>query len=312
MALPASLKSRCSKAVAAAAAYVSGRQSPSGGFCFYRYGPLEEPSLADTYYAVSALKLCDRDVPHALQVADFVSQERLWGLTYLYFHAFTLERLGLAGRVSAGAIAQIDALTITLPDRSRAASSQDRSGWLESVRKTIRLQQRFGAGAHSTQTQSVAQTEPAVPADPVPVLLQRDRHAPVARYIRDVIAGGELGVRVNLWDTYRALAIAVLLGIRAMAATVSFVDALQQPPFGFLMAPRAAMASLEVLHAGTCCCTFLGLPIRHAREVIEFVLACQGADGGFALAPSSLPNLERTYHALQILAVLAPEAAHSD
>lgn len=76
------------------------------------------------------------------------------------------------------------------------------------------------------------------------------------------------------------------------------------------MTPRAAMAGLEVLHAGTRCCTLLGLPVRHAREVIEFVLACQGADGGFSRAATAVPDLERTEHALQILAVTAPDLMH--
>lgn len=34
-------------------------QSPSGGSCFYRYQPLQKRSLADTYHAVSALKVFD-------------------------------------------------------------------------------------------------------------------------------------------------------------------------------------------------------------------------------------------------------------
>lgn len=43
--------------------------------------------------------------------------------------------------------------------------------------------------------------------------VQHDRHAQIARCMRAVIARGELGVRVNLWETYLALAIGSLVGV---------------------------------------------------------------------------------------------------
>ncbi len=312
MVLPAGLESKCADAVTRAAAYILGRQSRSGGFCFYQHGSIEEPSLGDTYYAVSALKLFGIEVRNSSQVAKFVGQARIFGLTYLYFCAFTLDRLGLATRVGPEALAQIGALTIALPDEALSSDRMravERSGWLESVRKTIRLQRRFRtSGLEHARARSSADRRSASADRPV---VERDRYAHVAGFIGDLITRGGFGVRGNLWDTYLALAIASLLGIEATAETVAFVDSLQQSPFGFLMTPHSTMPSLDVLYAGVQCCTFLELPIRLSREVIEFLLACQTADGGFSHAPRALPNLEFTYRALQTLATLAPELRRS-
>lgn len=313
MILTAALESKCTAAVARAAAYIRGRQSPSGGFCFYRHGPVEEPSLGDTYYAVSGLELFDLEVPNARGVAEYVCRARIFGLTYLYFCAFTLDRLGLASRLGAEALAQIDALAVRLPGEGRSddwTDTVDRGAWLESVRKTIRLQRRFGSGETENAPSRATANDYAISARQLAA--DRDRSAPVARFIGDLLARGGFGVRINLWDTYLALAIGSLLGIEATADTASFVDSLQEPPFGFLMTPRSAMPSLDVVYAGVRCCKFLKLPIRYEREALAFLLACQTSDGGFSHAPTALPNLEFTYRGLQTLALLAPELARRD
>jgi len=311
--LPSTLSSKCRDAIAKAAAYIRGRQSPSGGFCFYRYGPIEEPSLGDTYYAVSSLKLFGIEVPSPRQVARFVGESRIFGVTYLYFCAFTLDRLGLASRVGAEALQQIDALSIRLPQEGRETAWTrliDRSGWLESARKTLRLQRRFGRFGPEQARGRTPADDYCVSATRIAVEGRRYAHA--AQFIREVLARGEFGVRANLWDTYLALAVAALLAIELTAETTSFVDSLQQPPFGFLMTAHSTMPNLDVVYAGVRCCRLLNLPIRHEREVSEFLLACQTTDGGFSHAPAALPNLEFTYRALQTLALLAPELTHGE
>lgn len=281
-ALASSLDSKCLQALSRAQAYIAGRQSPSGGFCFYRHGGVEEPSLGDTYHAVAALRLFGLDVPNARRTADFVGRARIFGLTYLYFCAFTFEHLGLGTRVSSEVLAQIAALTIDVP---RASDLVDRSSWLESVRKTIRLQRRFAPSER-----------PAAGSG---------RYEHVAQFMRVLLRDGGFGVRGDLWDTYLAIRIGSLLGLDVVKETVDFVDSLQQQPFGFMRSTSSAVGSLDVAYAGVRCCELLKLPVRHEREVIEFVLACQTADGGFAHAPQALPNLEFTYRGLQTLALLA-------
>lgn len=279
---PTGLISRCSDAVARAAAYIRTRQSPSGGFCFYRYGSVDEPSLGDTYYAVAALRLFDIKVPHAGKTADFVMEARALGLTYLYFSALTLDHLDLDSRISVETFERIGHLPITVPE---TASSVDTSGWLESVRKTVRLQQRFTP----TALDGAALTEK------------------LAAFIADLMDRGGFGVRRDLWDTYLALSISAFLGLRVLDEMVAFVDSLQQPPVGFLMTPHSAMSSLDVAYAGVRCCEILGIPVRHNQDVMDLTLGCQTANGGFAHAPMALPNLEFTYRALKVLVILMPE-----
>jgi hypothetical protein len=295
---PASLIAKCSDAVARAAAYIRTRQSPSGGFCFYRYGGIEEPNLGDTYGAVAALRLFGIEVPNARKTADFVSRARIFGLTYLYFCAFTLEHLGIAARISEETLAAIRTLSIAVPENT---GSVDTSGWLESVRKTIRLQQRFtpvspaGATRHDKQAGNLGSGA------------SDSGYAQVAGFITDLMKRGGFGVRSNLWDTCLALSVGALLELRPPEEVVAFIDSLQEPPIGFLMTPHSAVASLDVAYSGARCSEILGLTVRHRRELIDFTLSCQSTNGGFAHAPMALPNLEFTYRGLQTLAILVPE-----
>jgi len=136
--------------------------------------------------------------------------------------------------------------------------------------------------------------------------MEQHSEADLKQFVGDLLRHGGLGVHVNVWDTYLALAIGSFLELESTVNTVTFVDSLQQPPFGFLMTPRSVMPSLDVVYAGVRCCELLRLPVRYAREAIGFILSCQTSDGGFSHAPSALPNLEFTYRALQTLALLAP------
>lgn len=83
--------SRARKALAAAEAYIRGRQSPNGGFCFYRSHLIDQPSLADTYHAVASLAQLGREPPARKAITDFVTHARLYGAHYYYFHWQTLQ-----------------------------------------------------------------------------------------------------------------------------------------------------------------------------------------------------------------------------
>jgi hypothetical protein len=293
-----SLISRCSEAVARAGDYIRTRQSPSGGFCFYRYASVDEPSLGDTYHAVAALRIFGLKVPSVAKTVDYLAQARIFGLTYLYFCVFTLDLLG--SRLSDEVLELIRGLSITVPETTGSA---DATSWLESARKTIRLQQRFtpmmldGAGETlATRLAPLAHT--AAP---------ENCYAKVVAFMADILQRGGFGIGTNLWDTHLAISVGALLGLRPPQETVAFVDSLQQPPIGFLMTRNSVMSSLDVAYAGAHCCEILGLPVRYREEVIDFTLACQASNGGFAHAPMALPNIEFTYLALKTLAMLVPE-----
>lgn len=258
-----------------------------------------------TQYAViaaaQAFSMADLELPPA-KTADFVSQARIFGLTYLYFCAFTLEHLGLASRISEETLAAIRSLSIAIPED---AGSVDTTGWLESVRKMIRLQQRFtpmslaGTTGHDKQAGTPGAVASYVHSD--------NCYAQVAGFVSALLKRGGFGVRSNLWDTCLALSVGALLGLRPPEDVVSFIDSLQEPPVGFLMAPRSVVSNLEVAYAGARCSEILDLTVRHRHEMVDLTLSCQSSNGGFAHAPMALPNLELTYRGLQTLAMLVPQ-----
>ena len=289
--------------MARAVVYIRSRQSPSGGFCFYRYSRVDEPSLGDTYYAVSGLKLFDMEVPNARKTARFVAEARTFGLTYLYFGALTLDHLGLASQISEETMQGIRSLQMAVP---ATASSVDTSGWLESVRKAVRLQRRFTPTAlDGAQSEKLA-------AMLIPRGVRTENRCPqLSAFMTDLMNFGGFGIRRNLWDTYLALGVSADLRLGVPEEMVAFVDSLQQLPVGFLMTPHSAMSTLDVAYAGVRSCELLKLPVRHKQEVMDLTLGCQTANGGFAHAPMALPNLEFTYRALKILAVLVPDLTRS-
>jgi hypothetical protein len=300
--LSAALKAKCRRAIADAISYIHGRQSPSGGFCFYRHGGVDEPNLGDTYYAVATLKLLQAQIPAAERIEQFLSQSRLFGLTYLYFYVFTLARLASDHRMTAKTVEHVNSLTIGLPDEQHRANTSD---WLENARKTIRLQQHFAMTfPPSLPTLSIRKNSAATPTTPTS---RPDCHTHVVSFLKSLNKGGGFGDRANLWDTYLAQSVLSLLAITPDPQTIEFVDSLQRPPFGFAMSGSSTMASLDVVFAGVRCCELLALPIRHAMQALEFTLGCQTADGGFAHASVALPNLEFTYRAVRTLVSLAPE-----
>ncbi len=242
------------------------------------------------------------EVPNAAKTASFVSHARIFGLTYVYFSVFTLDLLSLGSRVGEEALELIRSLSIAVPE---VTDSMDATSWLESARKTIRLQQRFSQLAPDGVAEGESLARRLVPV--VYGARSSNRYAEVAAFMADLMKRGGFGVGVNLWDTYLALNVSVLLGLRPSNETAAFVDSLQQLPIGFLMTPHSAMSSLDVAYAGVRCCEILGLPVRYREEVIDFTLGCQATNGGFAHAPMALPNIEFTYLALKIIAILAPE-----
>jgi hypothetical protein len=240
------------------------------------------------------------EVPNAPKTANFVSHARIFGLTYVYFCVFTLDLLSLGSRVGEEALELIRSLSITVPETTGSA---DATSWLESARKTIRLQQRFTPITPDSAAEMLARRLAPVAYTARP----ENRYMQVAVFMADVMQRGGFGVGTNLWDTYLALSVGALLGLPPSKEMIAFIDSLQQPPIGFLMTQHSRMASLDVAYAGVRCCDILGLPVRYREELIDFTLGCQASNGGFAHAPMALPNIEFTYLALKTVAVLVPE-----
>ncbi len=267
----AALLADAAASVRRAQAYILSRQSDAGGFCFYRSGPVDEPNLRDTYHAVAALTLLGAAVPAPDRVVAFVRNSRTFDSGFLYWYAFALDRLGRADAIDAARRTRIASLTVDVPTSGDAIMSQR----LTRALRVVRLLARF--------------------ADP-----------PTGRGIHERLdalkSDGGYGTEPNLWDTSFALGIRHCIGpLSDTDDTRAFVDRLQVPPFGFALAGNAITGTLDVIHAGVTCCSLLNLPVRLASDVLQFVLSCQSAHGGFARAPDALPDLAHTHRALAVI-----------
>lgn len=248
-----------------------GRQCAQGGFCFYRFEHLEEPNLADTYYAVAALSLLAQPLRRAADVITFV--ERFPSSVqpeHLYYIAGTRRLVDSGFRPDERLACAIRRLRLTEPP-----SSGNLSDWLERTRLVARLKADF--------------------ADRLDI-------AVVRRMLDRVIDDGGFGSRPNLCDTRLALEILDACdGLYVFPTITTFIGRLQRRPFGFADTTMGTTANVDVIFAGVRSCALLGIPVCYPDLALEFLLLCQTGGGGFARAPDALPNIEYTFKAATAL-----------
>lgn len=253
--------------------YLRSRQSPDGGFCFYRWGGIEESSLADTWHAIAAFGLLGVEVPHRDAVVAFLQGFDITGLDDLYHSSHALSLVGDNAALDASRLQRIRALD------AAAAVANERvrvTGRLEQSLRIVLLQSRFAT-----------LDDPNAIADGVDAL-QLD---------------GGWGDKPNIGDTWLALAVLDACGVRTFAgATRRFVDSLQVASFGFTTTGDSTFATLDSATAGIRTCAVLGLPLRYRDDAIGYVLACQAEAGGFARGPGALPDVALTHRGLLALA----------
>jgi hypothetical protein len=270
---PAALRERARRAVMVAVGYLHGRQSFNGGFCFYRWQGVDEPNLHDTWHAVAALTLVGTEVPSADETASSLDGYMATSPEALYQRAFALDRLGCVSRLGGQDFQRIR----DLQPAAALASNAPIGARLGAVLHILCLQRRF----------AVLQPDAAIVDDLV--ALRRD---------------GGWGDKPNLGDTWRGLAILHMLETGVPPEdTRDFVDALQVASLGFTVTRDSLAASLDTVCAGFGACALLGLPVRHRDDALDYLLACQSSNGGFARTPDALPNIACTHRALQALGV---------
>lgn len=277
--ISSALSARVCEVRGRARTYVLSRQSSAGGFCFYRYGPVDEPNVRDTYSALESLELLDIPVPESERTIEFLTHARLWGPAYLYDCVCSLELLGATARISAETLMKIEALKVICAPADRYA---DFGAWLESTYRIIRLKKHLLAASDGTQRH-----------EDVLEILERWAVRP--------------GASANLFHAYNVIRIATLLGAPLVLTGINaLVESVERLPFGFAVTADSNSPRLDVVFAGVECCRMLGMPVKHSREALEFALSCQMAGGGFANAPVALPNLETTHQGLAVLSALSP------
>jgi len=256
-----------------ARAYLFERESPEGGFCFYRTADLDEPNLCDTWHAVAGLALLG-DVPaHRERLIRFVAELGVGGELYsVYYRARILQALGVADTERAAVRALVAALAPRLPDEADAAAF---SSTLDRLRMTLWLKRYAGT---------------PFPARRIAAALRAVEHPK-----------GGYGVPANLLDKRVVLAILGLCHERVARRTKEFVSRLAVPALGFRLTDDSLTSNLETTCAGLACARRLGLTVPVEADAIGFILACQSANGGFARAPGALPGIGLTHLALAAL-----------
>ncbi len=254
-----------------AAHYLRGRQSPQGGFCFYRTTDVDEPNLFDTYHAVAALTLMGDTVAEQGALLRFVRSFSPSGqLPALYYRVFILHHLARSDLFERN---EIRRLPLAPPSPGRTPLSSVLRGMFE----TVRLKRLLGGDL-------------AAPA--------------IIKWIASLQREGGFGEKPNLLDTRYALySLAALGGLKEtmVSAARDFVDALQVRTFGFTIARDSLSSSLEIIRAGIQCCRLLGLPVNYPREIRAFVLNCQTSRGGLSRVPGAIPEIESTHYGIAIL-----------
>lgn len=256
--------------------YLLGRQSPSGGFCFYRTEYLDEPNLFDTWHAVAALTLLGELLPHREMLVDFVCAQPPGRQPYaLYYRTFTLDALGSPDPDHAAVEESVRSLPLNVHGLARHSNL---SGQLERLLLTLRLKRYLDLAFAAEE---------------------------IARSILGLEQpSGGFGTPPNLLDTRLALEILPLCGQVTSARTAAFVDRVELPIFAFRLTEDSLSPNLETVCAGIECCQRLGLSVAHPGDAAAFILDCQTGDGGFARAPNALPDIGLTHLALQGLASL--------
>jgi hypothetical protein len=141
-----SLLARARQKAGVTSSYLRGRQSYNGGFCFYRYEGVDEPSLHDTYHAIAGFKLLGEETPRADEAASFLSSFPAAGVHQLYYCAFGLDLLGRSSLLSQALLESVSGLRVAPPgDRDLASSA-----WLQAALRAARLQQRFAGAKRRT------------------------------------------------------------------------------------------------------------------------------------------------------------------
>ncbi len=267
--------------VAACRRYVLDRQTPSGGFCFYRYGPwgVEEPNAVDTGSAIASLVLLGCAVPRLNQVVAWLQglQDHTGGYASLVIADATLgalHRLGLAPERDPRNYLQDAAAQIGLFD-SRA---HEWNGWLANAHCCLQWWHVHGLS-----------------------LDQPRRMLPAILKVLEDPEGGFVASHPSVIETWHALRILSLLDQTLPQNALTFLRQCEHSVSGMTLTPGSTATSLEAQHAGARALRLYTAGVTQHAAIRRFTAACQTSGGGFARTPDALPNLIDTFRALAVL-----------
>ncbi|MGZ8944202.1 MAG: prenyltransferase/squalene oxidase repeat-containing protein [Methylococcaceae bacterium] len=244
--------------------YLMSRQTPDGGFCFYRAYGVEESNGKDTYSAVAGLLSLQAPIPDfdKLLVWLHCLQNNQGGYASFSMGWFALETLRLLN---------IQPLhkpeTFLKTEHDRFLSLDWRSRTMEWSSLLLNL---------SRLLTLMRQQAIAVTADfrcEVSALLESLR----GHY------GGYGKPVENLLDTYSAAIIVDCLTLDQPSGILEFTELCSDEVFGFRLIPSGSANSLATVHAGIGLFNlYCAVMPRERTEVIQrYIASCQTSSGGF-------------------------------
>lgn len=254
-----------------AQAYVLEKQSPNGGFCFYRGYYLEEPNLADTWHGLASLSLLgtvprERDGHAAFVIGQPIEPQPF----ALYYRVRALGALEVTDPMGDDVRWAVNSLLIRRPDPSTSLTLS-----LQRLRCILWLKQHFDIHIEANEA--------------LEALLSCEDEK------------GGYGTPPNLLDTEAAIGVLQLCNHPVASRTKDFIRSLSEPSFGFRLTAGALSPNLETTCAGVISCSRIGSPIPQAKAATAFILSCQAGNGGFGRSADALPDLALTHMALTTL-----------
>lgn len=264
--------------------YIFDRQTPQGGFCFYRYGPwhVEEPNAGDTWAAVAALDVLGEPVPNRERTVAWLLDQQGDDGGYTSFpiadaSLSALHKLGADPRFDPRGYLERQAYRFSVPDLTR----RDVQAWLRNIRRYLVLSSVFSL---STEVLRAS----------VPSLLAEYRHP----------SGGYGTPAASVTTTWRCVDVLLRFGFTPPADSLEFLRRCEHAELGITLIPGSSATSLEVQLAGIRALRRLGAAPMYLDAVCLYTSRCQSPQGGFARAPGASPNLSETWNALALLLVL--------
>jgi len=268
---------------AACESYVTSRQCPDAGFCFYRAWGVEESNPADTCAAIASLRLLSADIPRRDAVVRWL---RATQLADGRFPSPTVAWYAL------DALRHLDEVLRADPRPYLHECVARLVPWLDADLSPSAALLELARLVESCLGEGVALASAA-----------RDIAASNVRSLRSG-NGGYGRPQPNLIDTDCAVAVLFMLDLPAADGPLrEFLSRCEDPEQGFRLVPDGSGGSLASTRAGLRLCTHLGaqVPARAAAGSRRFALACRTSNGGFGRSPGAIPTLDDTRFALEIL-----------
>ncbi len=261
----------------AARRYVRGRQTPAGGFSFYRSWGVEEPAISDTFYAVAALALLDDKPEDSNACAEWLLARQRGNDGYAdigaaWYATETLARLDCTPRHDLRA--WLAAYSERLFDG--ADDSGDTHEFLLDLLRYVELRRRFELELEPRHRSAI------------------EAHLRRLRSVRAGAAG-------NLTDSAIVLRLARAAGLLPERRLLEFAQGCEDPVLGFRATVNGKSAVLDTLAAGVAILSAFNVAPRYRGALLARVAACQQGAGGFGRQSGAVATLRDTWLALFIL-----------